>query len=103
MLSKIKRGLSVGFFGIGRSNHSLLSSLPLENCTVTLRSDGYIDPKIYPGARILTGEDATSELTEDILFFHRRLNARGLKIRAVLFSPQTTSYSSRNAESRSSP
>ena len=68
MLSKIKRGLSVGFFGIGRSNLSLLSSLPLENCTVTLRSDGYIDPKIYPGARILTGEDATSELTEDILF-----------------------------------
>lgn len=68
MLSKIKRGLSVGFFGIGRSNLSLLSSLPLENCTVTLRSDGYIDPKIYPGSRILTGEDATSELTEDILF-----------------------------------
>ena len=68
MLSKIKRGLSVGFFGIGRSNLSLLSSLPLDNCSVTLRSDGYIAPKIYPGSRILTGEDATSELTEDILF-----------------------------------
>jgi len=68
MLSKIKRGISVGFFGIGRSNLSLISSLPLDNCSVTLRSDGYIDPRIYPGARILTGEDATGELTEDILF-----------------------------------
>ena len=66
--SMIERGCRVGFFGLGRSNLSLIKSLPLKNCSVTLRSDGSIDPSILPGARIMSGKRATEDISEDILF-----------------------------------
>ena len=43
LLSMIKKGCRVGFFGLGRSNASLLSCLPLDKCRITIRSDEKID------------------------------------------------------------
>lgn len=68
MLDRIKDGCSVGFFGLGKSNLSLLRTLPLDNCRITVRSDSEVkcnDPRV---ARILTGERAAEAMDEDILF-----------------------------------
>ena len=64
----IEQGCHVGFFGLGRSNLSLLRTLHLENCSITLRSDGNIDPNILPGSRIMCGALACEDVSEDILF-----------------------------------
>lgn len=69
MLDRIRQGCSVGFFGFGRSNASLLSSLPLEKCKITVRSDAPISCDLPKEAKVLTGEDATADIDEDILFF----------------------------------
>ena len=86
MLEKIRRGCSVGFFGLGRSNLSLLSALPLENCSVTLRSDGEIDPSVWRGARIMTGADATRDICEDILFLSPSVKRERFNCGSILSS-----------------
>ena len=69
MLERIKDGLSVGFFGLGKSNTSLISTLPLDRCEVTIRSDKEISSADLPkGARVYTGEHAMDDVREDILF-----------------------------------
>ena len=69
MLERIRDGLSVGFFGLGKSNTSLLSILPLDRCEVTIRSDKEIRSADLPkGARVYTGEHAMDDVREDILF-----------------------------------
>ena len=69
MLERIKEGLSVGFFGLGKSNASLISSLPLDRCKLTIRSDKEINPADIPqGAKVYTGKHAMDDLREDILF-----------------------------------
>ena len=69
MLERIKDGLSVGFFGLGKSNASLISTLPLDGCEVTIRSDKEIKSADLPkGARVYTGEHAMDDVREDILF-----------------------------------
>lgn len=69
MLERIKDGLSVGFFGLGKSNKSLLSILPLDRCEVTIRSDNEIGSADLPkGARVYTGVHAMDDVREDILF-----------------------------------
>ena len=71
--SEIHSGCRVGFFGMGRSNLALLSTLPLENCLVTLRSDVKLDRDSLPQGvridRICDGDKACREIDEDILFF----------------------------------
>lgn len=64
----IEQGCHVGFFGLGRSNLSLLRTLHLENCSITLRSDGNIDPDFLPGSRIMCSALACEDVSEDILF-----------------------------------
>lgn len=72
ILSRIKSGCRVGFFGLGGSNTALLSHLPLEKCRVSLRSDGKIDRNAIPKGirveRILEGKNACQDINEDILF-----------------------------------
>ena len=69
MLEKIKCGLSVGFFGLGKSNVSLISTLPLDKCEITVRSDKEISPADLPiGAKVYTGDHAMENINEDILF-----------------------------------
>lgn len=69
MLERIRNGLSVGFFGLGKSNSSLISSLPLDRCKLTIRSDKEISPADLPqGAKVYTGEHAMDDLRENILF-----------------------------------
>lgn len=73
IIEMIKGGLRVGFFGLGISNRSLISNLPLEKCEITLRSDtdiacGDIPSGIVP-KRIFCGKDCCKEINEDIIFF----------------------------------
>ena len=69
MLDRIKGGLSVGFFGLGKSSSSLISTLPLDRCDLTIRSDKEINPADIPkGAKVYTGEHAMDDIREDILF-----------------------------------
>ena len=69
----IRRGMTVGFFGIGRSNLSLLRCLWLRGARVNLRSDVPIDRTSLPSdvyvTRIYEGAEAFSELCEDVMFF----------------------------------
>lgn len=73
LISKIKGGAKVGFFGIGKSNLSLMKLLPLGNCEITLRSDKAIvlpDGYISKGNinRVFSGDKALLDLDEDVLF-----------------------------------
>ena len=95
ILEKLKNGCSVGFYGLGMSNASLLGSLPLENCRVTLRSDKVIESADIPQTRkvdkIFCGEDACREISEDIIFFspsvrRDRSELAEAKERGVVFS-----------------
>lgn len=73
LLSAIKKGCRVGFFGLGQSSAALLQYLPLEKCRVTLRSDRDINWSAIPcGARIeriFAGESALNDIDEDIIIF----------------------------------
>ena len=73
ILSKIKRGCKVGFFGMGKSNLALLSCLPLENCSITLRSDSVIDTSSLPCNikinDVFEGNRACQNINENLLFF----------------------------------
>lgn len=73
ILSRIKSGCRVGFFGLGRSNASLLSCLPLDKCRITIRSDEKIDrekiSKEISVERVFEGKNACQDIDEDILIF----------------------------------
>ena len=73
LLSMIEKGCRVGFFGLGCSNSALLGCLPLDNCSVTLRSDQAIDQEGVPSGvrveRIFEGKDACQNIEEDIVIF----------------------------------
>lgn len=81
IISRIKAGCRVGFFGLGRSNLSLLSHLPLDKCTLMLRSDTAVDEKSLPHRekfeRIITGDDARRDISEDIIFFSPSVRREG--------------------------
>ncbi len=68
LLANVKK---IGFFGLGKSNISLLRTLPLRELDITLRSEKNIDPTLLPNgieiSRILTGEHAFSEMDEELL------------------------------------
>ena len=95
ILSKIKYGCRVGFFGLGSSNASLLSRLPLDKCRVTIRSDGKIDrdkiPEKISVERVFEGKNACQNIDEDILFFspsvrRDRTELTRAKSRGVIFT-----------------
>lgn len=95
ILSKIKDGCAVGFYGLGRSNLALISCLPLEKGRITLRSDRKIDQNDIPRGvnieRILLGEDAVRDISEEVLFFspsvrRDRAEFAEAKERGVFFS-----------------
>ena len=73
VLRRIKRGGKIGFFGLGKSNLSLISTLPLEKCRITLRSDQPIMreniPRVKRVERIFDGERSCDLIDEDILIF----------------------------------
>ncbi len=73
LLSMIEKGCRVGFFGLGCSNSALLGCLPLDNCSITLRSDRVIDRGSVPSGvrieRIFEGKDACQNIDEDIVIF----------------------------------
>lgn len=73
IISKIKKGCRVGFFGLGKSTSSLLRYLPLDKCEITLRDKRIIErdeiPKGLPIKRVLCGEKRYREINEDVIFF----------------------------------
>lgn len=73
ILDSFKIGAKVGFFGLGQSNSALLRCLPLDSCSVTLRSDSAIDRSAIPGGikidRIFEGINACRDINEDIIVF----------------------------------
>ena len=95
ILSLIRNGCRIGFFGLGISNTALLCHLPLNKCSVTVRSDSTICPSEIPEwinvERILVGENACLDIDEDILFFspsvrRDRAEFSEARRRGVLFS-----------------
>lgn len=91
----IKKGCSVGFFGLGKSSIALLSCLPLDGCRITLRSDSPTDRTLIPSGvrveRIFCGGDALKDIDEDIIFFspsvrRERAELIAAKERGVIFS-----------------
>lgn len=71
--SMLSRGCRVSFFGVGRSNLSLMRHLPLSNCKVTVRSDTKIIPSALPDFirfdRIYEGGACCYGIDEEIIFF----------------------------------
>ena len=95
ILSQIKRGCRVGFFGLGISNSSLLRSLPLHSCSVTIRSDKIVLLSDIPDGlnidHVYSGEDACIDIVEDIIFFspsvrRDRVELMEAKKRGVIFT-----------------
>ena len=70
-ISDIRDGMNIGFFGLGRSNISLLRILPLDNAQITLRSEEKISfPLPDFGAKVTNiyeGKDAFLNINEDLL------------------------------------
>ena len=98
MLDRIKGGLSVGFFGLGKSNASLISTLPLDRCKLTIRSDKEINPADIPqGAKVYTGEHAMDDIREDILFLSPSVKRDRFKeIQGVMLSSDYELFLSEN-------
>ena len=98
MLERIKGGLSVGFFGLGKSNASLISTLPLDRCKLTIRSDKEINPADIPqGAKVYTGKHAMDDLREDILFLSPSVKRDRFKeIQGVMLSSDYELFLSEN-------
>lgn len=95
ILSKIKNGCKIGFFGVGRSNASLLRTLPLNRCRITIRSDEPVDLREIPKGlrieRLFFGKSAYDEIDEDIIFFspsikRERQELMKAKGRGVIFT-----------------
>ena len=74
LLSQVLDGKfeKIGFFGLGKSNLSLISILAPLGAEITLRSESDIDESLLPPeikySRILSGKNAFSDISEDILF-----------------------------------
>lgn len=81
----LKKGVRVGFFGLGKSNLALLRCLPLSRCVITLRSDEKIPreavPTELPIARILERDLARRGIDDDILFFSPSVRREGEELR----------------------
>lgn len=95
IISLLKKGCKVGFFGLGKSNVALLCALPLERCEITLRSDTKINltelPKDISFQRILCGDDSLKDIDEEIIFFspsvrRDRKELLDAKARGVIFT-----------------
>ena len=102
---KIRRGCRVGFFGLGKSNASLLSCLPLEGCSVTLRADREIDRTLIPPNIMLEGiyegKDSCRDIDEDVLIFspsvrRERDELREAKARGVVFTSDAELFLEKN-------
>jgi len=107
VFEKIKKGCKVGFFGLGRSNASLLSCLPLEGCSVTLRSDKIIDRTLIPPNIMLEGiyegKDSCRDIDEDVLIFspsvrRERDELRDAKARGVIFTSDAELFLEKNEQ-----
>lgn len=105
LLSMLKRGCRVGFFGFGKSTASLISHLPLEKCHVTLRDDRVIDRNALSGSvkidRICDGRNAITDIDEEIIFFspsvrRERAELRRAQDRGVVFSSDAELFFSLN-------
>ena len=98
MLERIEGGLSVGFFGLGKSNRSLISALPLDRCEITVRSDKEINHDDIPkGATVYTGEHAMDDIREDILFLSPSVRRERFKdCHGVIFSSDYELFLSEN-------
>ena len=98
MLERIRNGLSVGFFGLGKSNSSLIFTLPLDRCDLTIRSDKEISPADLPkGAKVYTGKHAMDDLREDILFLSPSVKRDRFKeIQGVMLSSDYELFLSEN-------
>ena len=63
----------LGFFGLGKTNASLLRHLPLRDTPIILRSDKAIDKKLIPNEikveAIFEGKDSCNDITEDAILF----------------------------------
>ncbi|MBR5817036.1 MAG: hypothetical protein IKY62_00160, partial [Clostridia bacterium] len=95
VLERIKRGTRLAFFGLGKSNLSLIRSLPLDKCKVTLRSDKALSEKDIAcdvkWERILVGESSCLDIDEEIMIFspsvrRERKSLLAAKERGVIFT-----------------
>ncbi len=102
MLKILRDGCSVGFFGLGRSNISLINSLPLEKCKITLRSDKPIDCKNLPNSdRVFDGDRAYDDLDENVIFFspsvrRERAELLSAKAKGMVFSSDAELFFAEN-------
>ncbi len=105
-MERITQGGRVGFFGLGKSNLSLLRSLPFDNCAVTLRSEREINKADIPPhinvERIFEGENAFRDIEEDILLLspsvrRERKELCDAKTRGVIFSSDCELFFENNA------
>ncbi|MBO7196605.1 MAG: UDP-N-acetylmuramoyl-L-alanine--D-glutamate ligase [Clostridia bacterium] len=103
--SMLNEGCSVGFYGLGMTNSALLCCLPLQNCNITLRSDGKINGEEIPKGirvdRILCSENAREHLDEDIIFFspsvrRDRKELKEARARGVIFTSDAELFFERN-------
>lgn len=104
---RIARGNRIGFFGLGKSNLSLLRSLPLDNCHVTLRAEQAINKADIPPhikvERIFEGKSAFCNIDEDILLLspsvrRERNELQDAKLRGVVFSSDCELFFENNAK-----
>ena len=101
VMEKIALGSRIGFLGLGKSNLSLISCLPLDNCAVTLRSEKKINRADIPShikiEKILEGVSAFCDIDEQILICSpsiRRERCRGE--REVIFTSDCELFLERN-------
>lgn len=95
IISMLKSGAKVGFFGLGKSNLALMKKLPLERCSVSLRSDTPIDkgalPEGFQNVKTFEGGEARLNIFEDIIFFSPSVRREGGELevareKGVIFS-----------------
>ena len=95
LISRIRGGCKVGFYGLGVSSIALLGHLPLEKCDITLRSDQAIDRSVIPNnlkiKRIFEKCASLCDIDEEILIFspsvrRDRAEFEEAKKRGVIFT-----------------
>lgn len=97
LLSEIlgRRFKKIGFLGLGKSNLSLISALPLDGIELTLRSEGKIDESLLPRgvsfSKVLCEKNAFSDISEDILILspsvrRERCELKEAVARGILFT-----------------
>ncbi len=104
-MEKIAKGKRIGFFGLGKSNLSLLRSLPLGNSAITLRSEKRIRRESIPSyikiEKILDGENAFCDINEEILIFspsvkRERRELDEARARGVIFTSDAELFFEQN-------